>query len=577
MAYNGLLDGGLVVMAGCAADWTGGTNISSLAHGLEWETVLDGGIGGGSFWIEVDDPFNVAAYSWLMHGKRINVSHTYDATTRYTYKAYIVNDPRRGLAGEKSRVTVELGGPLEVAKWRTDAAFSFTDCDTEACWFPNKRNNKVFSCETGDSIEISVDKGDKVPDNWRGGLISYLPYLGAQYMIGSSGVNKLSGVKRLDGHVTTRLGDSMKASVMIPATRTRGYNDTRYVNGTYWDIIKTWSGNNTNRYFDSNSWGVSWGTDGVKHLALALYSQPVTGANNVMNADRMVRFDEVRVYTGTLAKRLDEGMETVADWVNLHTTVDTDAIYSIVPNLVARPYCSPIDAMSEWALQGNKIVMWGWWPDRATNNVEYRAVYLPTAGVRTSGDCYSVDATAHGVQWEVRPRPEDGQGEVRALRVIYGRKGRNTDWPAGQPNAVIGPADPGFRNTGGPFQGATSIVPTVDFSGKNWTTQHAKDIAKSLGRRLQNADKMAGTVTARDVVLERTSDSAEMPYAYLQAGDFLVCDQEDVNSTKPMVITRCHVDVDGRQVNIEVGLPADKLLRQFEQAGSLRKANLRRR
>jgi len=35
MAYNGLLDGGLVVMAGCAADWTGGTNISSLAHGLE--------------------------------------------------------------------------------------------------------------------------------------------------------------------------------------------------------------------------------------------------------------------------------------------------------------------------------------------------------------------------------------------------------------------------------------------------------------------------------------------------------------------------------------------------------------
>ena len=577
MAYAGILEG-LTIMAGCASDWTGGTNITSLAHGLEWETTVNG-IGGGSFWFEVTNPFDISSYSWAMHGKRVNVSHTYDAVTSYVYKGYIVNDPRRGAAGETARVTVELGGPMDVAKWRTDCAFSFTDADTQECWIVNKRNNKVFNTETGDSIRISVDKGDKVPDNYRAGVIGYVPYLGAQYMIGTGAANKFNGVKRIDGHITTKLGDGMRARLM---GRQSGYTDERDVTSGAWTLIHEWTATLTNSYFDSNNWGHSWPTDGYKYVALCFYSVPVTGATNVMSADRWVEFDDVRVYTGTTAKRIDEGMLTIANWLNLHNTSNTGTIYSVVPSLVARPYCDPVSAMNEFSLQADCLVQWGWWPSRSTNSVQFRAIKLPTAGIRSATNCYTVDATQVGTSWSVSTKPEDGQGDVRAVRFIYGRVGRKSDWPAGTPNAVIGssddegPNDPGFRNTGGPFQGSSSVVTTVDFSGRNFTDEHAKRIAKRLGRALMNADKMGGEVTSRALTLTRTVDSAVFPWAYLQAGEFLVCTQEGASS-KPLLINRCHVDVDTQTVDIEVGIPADSLLRQLEQAGSLKKARLRRK
>lgn len=570
MAYAGLLDGGLTVMVGCAADWTGGTNITSLAHGLEFETSA-GGIGGASFWVEVTDPFNVG-YSWLMHGKRVNISHTYDAVTSYLYKGFIVNDPRRALAGETARVTVELGGPTAVAKYRRDCGFSFTDADTQTCWIVNKRNNKVFNCETGDSIRIAVDKGDKVPDDHRGGVIGYVPYLGAQYMIGTNAQNKFNGVKRLDGHITTKLGDGMKARLM---GRASGYTDERDVTSSAWTLIKEWTSSLTNQYFDSNSWGHSWPTDGYKYVALVLFSEPATGASNVMSADRSVEFDDVRVYTGTIAKRIDEGMLTIANWLNLHTTSTTDPLYSVIPSLVARPYTDPITAMNDFSLQCDKLVQWGYFVSRSTNNIQFRAKLLPTSGIRAGTSCYTISTTVPGVVWDVRPHPEDGMGDIRAIRFVYGRVGRKSDWPAGTPAAVIGtsvdggPNDPGFRNTGGPFQGASSIVPTVDFSGKNFTDEHAKQIAKRLGRSLMTGDKMGGSASAKDQTLVRTVDSAVVPWAYLQGGEFVVCTQEGATS-KPLLINRCHVDVDGQAVELELGLPQDALVRQLESAGALK-------
>jgi hypothetical protein len=566
MSYAGLLDGGLRVYIGCGADWTGGTNYSSFVHGLEFETVANG-IGGGSFWLEPEDPFDMSAHPHFRHGKRVNVYHVSDAVTTYLYKGFIVNDPSRGATGETKRVTVEMGGPAEVAKYRTDLAFCCTDADPGEWWFENKRNHKAFNCQTGDSIEISVDKGEVIPDNMRGGLISYIPYLGAQYMIGSAANNQLDGVKRIDGYVSASLGDNVQARILLPHTRSAGYDDTRYVNAAYWDTVHTWTASCRNRYFDSNSWDVDWGADGVKHLALALYSKGAAGDNNKMNADRFVRLSSPRVYTGTTAKRIDEGILMIADWVNLHTTSSTEELFSTIPSLVARPYVDPISAINQWSLQAESLVKWGWWPSRSTNNVVFIAEKLMSGEqeIEDSGFCYTVDTEQPGTSWEANTHPEDGQGDVRGVRFIYGRIGRRSDWPAGSPNAVFGPGTGNFKNDQ-PFLGATANVPTVDFSSRNFTEKHAKIIAETLGESLKEGQPATGTVSSQALTLTRTSDSAAFPWAYLQGGEFLICSQD--SSIKPMLITRSHIDVDSQAVSIEVGLPGDALLRQLEQSGS---------
>lgn len=293
-----------------------------------------------------------------------------------------------------------------------------------------------------------------------------------------------------------------------------------------------------------------------------------------MSADRSVELDSVRVYTGTTAKRIDEGMLTVANWVNLHNTTSTENLYSVVPSLVARPYTDPVTAMNDWSLQCDKLVQWGWFAQRTTNTVQFRAKLLPTSGIRSQTYCYTIDATQIGTSWEVRPHPEDGQGDTRAVRLIYGRVGRRSDWPAGSPAAVIGKdedegvSDPGFRNTGGPFQGSTAIVTTVDFSSKNFTDSHAKKIATRLGRALMSADKMAGTASSTALTVTRTSGGTAFPWAYIQGGEFVVCSQEGADS-KPMLVNRCHVDVDAQRVEMDIGLPADALIRQLEEQGAI--------
>ena len=67
----------------------------------------------------------------------------------------------------------------------------------------------------------------------------------------------------------------------------------------------------------------------------------------------------------------------------------------------------------------------------------------------------------------------------RAVRLIYGRKGATTWWPAGFPASVIAPKAPTFTS-GFSFYGALAPVLTVDFSGRNFTDEYAKKVAKKL-------------------------------------------------------------------------------------------------
>jgi len=580
MAYTNLKDGGLHLKLGETAWGTGGTDVIALVHELEFESTLNGS-GGASFWMEVANPFDVSALTYLIHGSRVNLYHTYDAATTYLYKGFIVSDPRRGIAGETSRVFVECGGVMEVAKWRTDCAFFFTDCDASE-WLINKRNNKVYNVSNDDCLEIQVEKGEKVPSNNMGGFVGYVAYLGAQYMVGTAAQNKWNAVKRFDGQVTTRLGDNMRAKLLVADA----YTDSRDVTAAAYTSIKTWGDTEAERklnqkYFDTNDF---WSppTDGKKYLALALYCTNVAGDNAVMTADHYVRIDYPRAYCGTISRRIDEGLTQIATWVGQSQATVSTPIRSVIPNLIARPYCDPVSAMNQFAVQAEILVEWGWWPSRTTNQVEFRARELLTgeAARIASGRCYTIDATVAGVTWDVRPRPEDGQGDTRSVRLLYGMLGRGTDYPAGTPAAVIGPGDPGFSNTRGPFQGSTACVPTIDFSGRNFSPEHAKRIARSLGNKLRNAEKSAGTVSARVTEpgtsgLIKSSTSAAFPWPYIAGGDFVKCSNDP--GVKPLIVTRAHVDVDSEMVELEVGLPADTLMRQFEAAGSVKRAKLHRK
>lgn len=581
MAYTILKDGGLHVYVGCASNWTGGTDVQALAHELKFGSGLNG-TGSASFWIEVANPFDVSAMSYLYHGSRVNIYHTVDATTTYLYKGFIISDPKRGIASGTARVFVECGGPLEVAKWRTDCAFFFTDCEA-GNWIVNKRNNKVYNVSNDDCLEIQVDKGEKVPSNGLGGIVGYVAYLGAQYMAGSNADNKFNAIKRFDGQVTTRLGDNMRAKLLVADS----YTDSRNVNASAYTTIKTWGDTENERklpqrYFDTNDFWTP-PTDGKRYLALALYCMDVAGDNKVMTTDHFVRIDHPRVYSGTISRRIDEALTTIATWVGLSGATVTTNIRSVIPNLYAPPYCDPVSAMSQFALQAETLVEWGWWPSRSTNQIEFRArdLLVGEQARIDSGRCYTVDASVAAVDWDVRPRPEDGQGDVRAVRLVYGMLGgRQTDYPAGTPAAVIAPGDPRFSNALGPFQGSTACVPTVDFSGRNFSTQHARSVAKSLARKLRSAERSAGTVSARvtepgTTGLIKSSTSTAFPWTYIAGGDFVKCSNDP--SVKPLLVTSVSVDVDNEAVTLEVGMPADTLMRQLEAAGSVRRAKLHRK
>ena len=188
MTFTSLMDGGLSVRIA-------GAEYAGRVHGLEWESTNQGD-GAGSFWFEPGDPFHPQAdFPHLRHGAKVEVEHTLGGVTTRLYTGFIISDPRAGSATEVKTVTVECGGPLEVAKSRTDMGFIFTDPDTSQ-WFANKKSPKCFSMSNTGGISIGVAEGTKVPHD-RAGIIGAVAYNGAVHLLGV-----LSGYKRITGTAT---------------------------------------------------------------------------------------------------------------------------------------------------------------------------------------------------------------------------------------------------------------------------------------------------------------------------------------------------------------------------------------
>jgi len=562
VAYAGLLDGGLSVKIGCAANWTGGTDCAATTFGRVLESSLNGSAS-FSFWMEASSPWNTP--SLLYRGAYVSVSHTYDAATTYLFKGWILNDPRRGPAGEKMPyVQVECGGVLEVAKWRGDCQFWFSDTSTDN-WIVNKRNNKVYSVDTSDCLEISVDKGEEVPSNNRGGFVGYVAYLGAQHMMPT-----MNGIRRLEGEVSSNLGDNMRARLVVADA----YSTQREVAGGDYSTIKTWGDAGNEMHMDSVHFDTSafWSSPsgGKKYLALCMYCTDVAGDKKKMTADRFIRIDNLRIYPDMATHRLDQAMVDIASFIGLHTTTVTSAVNTVSPEIFVRPATDPGAGINQLAVLSDEIVEWGWWPN-ASNGIEFRARPMRTDPTTIRGliNYYKVSAEP-GVTWEVGPHPEDEYGVVAAVRLNYGRIGRKSGFPGGTPATVIAPSNPGFAS-GKPFEGATAPVINVSFTKHNFKDQTALGMARTLATKLGLARTSSGICDSRLRTL-KNKDNNPVPYAYVQGGDFVECEQD--SGTGPLVVTRSVVNIDEQTTQFEVGLPATALLDQLQNAGAVNKSKL---
>jgi hypothetical protein len=576
MPFTSLFDGGLSVKIG-GTTWSNGTERRGDVHGLVWDSTLNGS-GAASFWLDVADPFDPQGayrpdpnnpgpgyYKELRRGARVSISHTVDSATTYLYKGWVVSDPRAGSAGEKSIVQVECGGVAEMAKYRSDLAFTWTDCDTGSCWLINKRNNRIFSVAADDCLEIQVEDGEKVPNN-KLGIVGYVPYLGAPYMMPTR-----NGVKRMEGDISTNLGDDMRAVLIYP--KSGQYTDSRLLSD--YTVIKTWGDAASeqrlgNAHFDTSSFWTP-PSDGVKYLALGMYCTNAQGAT--MTKDRYVRIDNVRVYTGLNTRRVDEAMLEVANLLGFHDTADTATIGSVIPNLLVRPYTDGVSAINQLATQSDTLVTWGWWPN-SSGGIVFRARPMRTewSDIRSQSNCYKINPTLPGIDWDVANHPEDGLGSPSAVRLVYGRVGRTSDFPGGTPATQIGPTNLGLAS-GRPFRGAAAPVMTVDFSRRNFTDRHAALLANKLARSLA-LGSATGVVTLRVPTITVYASGAAKPCAYIQGGDWV---DTDYARTGPLVVTRSTVDVDGGTVELEVGLPADILIEQLEAAGGITRVKLHQR
>lgn len=569
MAFTSLMDGGLSVRIGCASNWTGGDEFAGYVRDLEFETT-EQGCGAASFYLDCTDPhWPITQYGYhLWHGKRISITHTVDAVTRHLYKGFIISDPRSGTAGETGRVTVECGGPLEVAKARGDWGITFSDCDYDECWVINKRNNKIFQADASDCLELSVDKGEKVP-NSRAGIIGYVPYLGAQHLqdMRIGGVLAHNGVMRMEGEISCNLGDRMRATLFW----SDNYNVERNMNDSSIHVIHTWGASGdvalNSVHFDTSTWWTP--TTGRGYLGLAFWCNDADG--RVMTKDRFFRVDNVRVYTSLTTHRLDQAMSTVADFIGLHTSKTTTAIDTVDPTMVVRPMTDPGAGLGQLALQADNLVKWGWWPNQATGGVTFQAGDLPkdVTAIRALANCFKLDAASlPGNTWDVQRHPE--LWEPKAVRIQYGRQGRSA-FPAGTPATAVGPVNPGWSSAT-PFLGATSQVLAVDFTSRNWPSGKAQRMATKLFNMLTSG--ASGTVTLKSATLPIYA-SGTWPCAYVQGGDFIEFSTGmTIKNLGPLYITRSHVVVATGEVTLDVGFAPDKLLEQLQSAGAIVKAKL---
>lgn len=533
MAFTTLLDGGLSVKIA-------GVERAASVHGLEWESTNQGD-GAASFWVEIADPFNPqTTFPELLHGASVVVTHTLSAATTTLYSGYVVSDPRAGYAGEKAIVQVECGGVLDVIAGRTDMGFVFTDADTSQ-WIENRRNAKCHQVDTGDRIDIRVADGSKVTHD-TAGMVGYAAYLGAQYLL-----NVLPGVKRLTGTVSFNLKDSMKASLIwSPA-----YKASRDVSD--YTVVHTWSANTTAKNAPIDyTFG---GANGAGYVALALWCDKTGGVTTT--AERFVTIDDCVLYTGTVQKTVDQAMLAVAQAIGLAPGgYSTAAIGSVLPSLVCRPHADPVTALATFAAQAPCLVEWGYFLG------QFRAKPLRTnpVTIRALPNCYSLDAEAAGVTWDVTQHPENGI--PRSVRFLYGRSSKS-DWPAGSPASVVAPRDPGWV-TGKPFLGTSAPVLTVDFTQHNYTAAHAKALATSLAAHLGMC--LSSGPASLTVPTIPVYGGGTMPVPYIHGADWIECQQ---GAAGPLYITRAHVAADTGYVDMDVGLSADLLIEQLAAAGGI--------
>jgi len=556
--YVGLKDGGLSVKIG-------GVERRDVVHGLEFDSTNQGD-GAASFWMDPADPFSPRSqWTELKVGATIDVTHTLDAVTTQLYKGFIINDPRTGYAGEKKVLGIECGGVLEVARWRQDCGFVFTDSDPDQ-WFENKRNGKWASIDISDVIEIRAEDGTKVPrgpdDTPRAAMIGYLLYEGATYMKKPTGL--MNGVKRIRGNITCNLKENMRARLAWSTDYTveRNPADSAY------NEIHTWdAGTVLNGYpFDEPVGGVG---DNPGYITLQLWTTNSKG--QTVTADRFVSIDNVELYTSTNEKTVDEALLAIAQFIDLHDSELTSTVGSVLQSLVARPMTDPVSAMNTIAQQASVLVEWGWFSYYSAGS-KFRFVARPLltdpTSIQVLDNCYAIDATEPGTVWDVRQHPDE-EGNYKALRFQYGRLGRS-NYPAGFPDTVIRPKTPGWGQ-GSPFMGTTARVLAVDFSGHNYSVEAAGRNADRLARHL-GTGLSSGTCQLKQLEVHRWDTPSEWrPVPYIRGGDWVWCEQ---SLCGPLYVVRSHVDVDSETVDLELGLGADALIEQLEAAGAIRTIKL---
>ena len=321
VTFTTLLDGGLSVKIG-------GVERRAVVNGLEFETTNNGD-GSASFWVEVADPFNPQAqYPELVHGAPVLIDHTLAGTTTSLYAGFVLTDARAGYAGEKAIVAVECGGPLEVAKNRTDMGFIFTDADLSQ-WFANKRSPRAYGFDNTGRIAITTGDNVKVPYD-RAGMIGAVAYLGATHLAKSAG-GPLSGYRRITGTASWDLRDHLDAALLWwPSYRVA-------LDASNYHVVKGWAANGkgSNKSFDY-AFG---GSDGAGYVALAMWSNKRGGTKTT--DERFIELEDVVLYTDVAQKTVDQAMLAVADVLGLHSGADTETIGSVIKSLVARPYSRP--------------------------------------------------------------------------------------------------------------------------------------------------------------------------------------------------------------------------------------------
>lgn len=526
--FTSLMDGGLSVRIG-------GVERKDVAYDIGRESTNQGD-GEAHFTLPVSDPHDVASqYPELRHGATVAIDHTLNGVTTKIYRGFVIIDPRKAASSVTSELTVDCSGTLDVAKSRGDVGFIFTENDASQ-WFANKNNAKCFSTNTGNVIDIRVGDEAKVKRDVAG-IIGYVPYLGADYML-----EVMNGVKRITGNASYDLRDKMTAALIWAST----YKTSRDISD--YNIIHTWGANTRG---DSKPFDYAFGgTTGAGYVALALRTNKAGGVKTT--DERFITLENTVLYTDVAQKTIDQAMLAVAQFVGLSLDdYSVATIGSLLPSLLVRPQTDPSSAMATFAAQASQLVEWGYFQG------QFRARPMETnpATIRALPNYHTVDPDSPDVDWDVKQHPEDGI--PKAIRFLYGHTSKKTKWPAGTPASCIGEADPGWTS-GVPFMGTTAPVIPVDFSRHNYTDAKAQSMANQLAQHLGVA------LSGGEVHITEPTLSDGTPAPYLQGGDWIEGEGTDDG---PLYVTKSNLDFNTGYIDLELGLSRDLLIEQLEAAG----------